>query len=186
MSGIKPFGVNTALLEQGLNKAYDNPNGLYYDSKTKNMFIAGTHNTRDVMTDIKLGSYLASHFAPHNKPHSSLFTRNTDANKMISRTARYKEAEQFLYMHPDVKYVNGHSLGGQISQALQENHPYLVSVSLNSPVERPNNENQIVLGSEYDPLSGLMMQDGYRYRKSTTHGYRGSKDTFIYFRNKPN
>ena len=79
--------------QEGLNKAYNTEDGLFEDTNTNTLFIAGTRNLKDVSQWEKI---------PRFK------TKESDI---------YNRAKKYLDEHPHITNLVGHSYGG--STALQ-------------------------------------------------------------------
>lgn len=82
---------------QGLDMAYAHYDNVVVSGQT--MYISGTHpnasnRTSDYMTDLAIPLHL------------------------LATTHRYKQAAYHLSLHPEVKTLVGHSLGGAIAQEL--------------------------------------------------------------------
>jgi pimeloyl-ACP methyl ester carboxylesterase len=83
--------------EEGLSKAYDQPNKIYINNHK--MYIAGTSNWQDVWDDLKI---------PFN---------------LTRYSQRYEDAEKLLKEHPEVDSLISHSLGGAVALELNKNYP---------------------------------------------------------------
>ena len=79
--------------QEGLNKSYNTADGLYEDTNTNTLFIAGTRNMNDVLEWPKIPTF-----------------RTKDS-------AIYGRAKKYLDEHPNITNLVGHSYGG--SAALQ-------------------------------------------------------------------
>ena len=88
--------------EVGLQKAYENPAGIAYDSSTKSLLIKGTTSAQDVWDDLKIPF------------------------RMTDQSDRYKQAEkvylQLVQQGQPVDTVIGHSLGGAVALELAKNY----------------------------------------------------------------
>ena len=88
--------------EVGLQKAYNNPAGIAYDSSTKSMIIKGTSSAQDVWDDLKIPFH------------------------MTEQSDRYQQAEnvylQLVNQGLPVDTVIGHSLGGSVALQLAKNY----------------------------------------------------------------
>ena len=155
----------------GLDKAYADEKGLYYDPDKSTLFIAGTkwdtaeHALQDVSDDLfKLPFY------------------NT------VNTKRYKDADAFIKTQPigSVKAIVGHSLGAQVSTELNKQHfnngvyPYKTvtygapNLSLSETNKQPYNfrhQGDIISGLDH---SGLSI--GSSLNPFTAHDYGGYED----------
>lgn len=80
--------------EEGLSKAYNSPNSVFIDGNR--MYIAGTHNFRDVVDDLKI---------PFHD---------------VQNTMRYKEATALLNISPQVDTIIGHSLGSAVGAEINK------------------------------------------------------------------
>ena len=76
---------------EGLSKALNAPNSVFIDGNR--MYIAGTHNLRDVWDDVSKIPFWGD-------------LRNSE---------RYQQAEAALKDNPQVNTVIGHSLGGSVA-----------------------------------------------------------------------
>lgn len=81
---------------EGLSRAYEAPNSVYIDGNR--MYIAGTHNFRDVVDDLKI---------PFHD---------------VQNTMRYKEATTILNESPQVDTIIGHSLGSSVAAEINKNN----------------------------------------------------------------
>jgi len=88
--------------EVGLQKAYENPAGIAYDSSTKSLIVKGTSSAQDVWDDLKIPFH------------------------MTEQSDRYRQAEkvylQLAQQGQPVDTVIGHSLGGSVALALAKNY----------------------------------------------------------------
>ena len=83
--------------EEGLSKAYDQPNKIYINNHK--MYIAGTSNWQDVWDDLKIPFHLTRY------------------------SQRYEDAEKLLNEHPEVDSLISHSLGSAVALKLNKNYP---------------------------------------------------------------
>jgi hypothetical protein len=121
------------------------------------MYIAGTRDIADVMTD--------AHLVPQ--------LLNRDFREPLRRTPRYRTAEQVLYDNPQVKTIVGHSLGGAISDTLADNDIRFYSRSYGAPLRQAGPRGQL-MRHPYDPIS--VMNERARttpYGLFASHSYRG-------------
>ena len=75
--------------EEGLAKAYDQPNKIYLNNHK--MYVAGTSSWQDVWDDLKIPFHLTRY------------------------SQRYEDADKILKEHPEVDNIIGHSLGGAVT-----------------------------------------------------------------------
>ena len=84
--------------QDGLNKAYNTEDGLFEDTNTNTLYIAGTRNLKDVS----------------QWPKIALFkTKESDI---------YNRAKKYLAEHPNIKNLSGHSYGGTVALQLQKDN----------------------------------------------------------------
>ena len=96
---------------EGLTKAYNAPNSIFIDGNR--MYIAGTHNLRDVWDDVSKIPFWGD-------------LRNSE---------RYQQADTALKDNPQVDTVIGHSLGGSVALEInkQNNNKYK-AITYGAPV----------------------------------------------------
>ena len=96
--------------QEGLNKAYNNEDGLFEDTNTNTLYIAETRNLKDVSQWGKI---------PWFK------TKESDISN---------RAKKFLDEHPNITNLSGHSFGGTVALQLQQDeqmkHGYMVPLYL--------------------------------------------------------
>ena len=85
-------------INDGFTKAYNAPNSIFIDGNK--MYIAGTHNMRDVYDDITKIPFWGD----------------------VKNSERYQQAETSLRDNPQVDTVFGHSLGGSVAIELNKNN----------------------------------------------------------------
>jgi pimeloyl-ACP methyl ester carboxylesterase len=122
--------------DQGIRKAYDDPNNIVFNGN--HVYVSGTHlnNPQDLLTDltIPLG--------------------------MIKYTDRYKQLEQLMDLHPEAERMIGHSMGGSLILAYQQNHPerYVKTYTYGAPVISLTEQPKVIgyrFRNKYDPISSL-------------------------------
>ena len=84
--------------EEGLAKAYDQPNKIYLNNHK--MYVAGTSSWQDVWDDLKIPFHLTR------------FSK------------RYEDADKILKEHPEVDSLISHSLGAAVALELNQNHDH--------------------------------------------------------------
>lgn len=90
-------GLSPGIIDKvGLAKAYQHPEDVYVSGDT--LYISGTHSFADVLTDA------------------------TIPMRILDRTPRYRRADEKLRLHPEIRYIVGHSLGAAIGTRLIERH----------------------------------------------------------------
>ena len=121
---IPPSRDNSGISDsEGLSRAYNAPNSIYVDGNK--MYIAGTHNLRDVYDDITKIPFWGD-------------VRNSE---------RYQQAEAALKDNPQVDTVIGHSLGGSVALEInKQNNNQFKTRTYGAPVldfsfnRDPNNQ----------------------------------------------
>jgi len=83
--------------EEGLSKAYEQPNKIYINNHKTN--IAGTSTLQDVWYDLKTTFHLTKH------------------------SKRYEDADKLFKDNPQIDDIVGHSLGGAVALELNKNYP---------------------------------------------------------------
>ena len=92
-------GKNNGLSDyEGLSRAYNSPNSIFIDGNR--MFIAGTHNARDVYDDLTKIPFWGD----------------------VRNSQRYKQANSALDANPQVDTIISHSLGGSVSLELNKQY----------------------------------------------------------------
>jgi len=86
--------------EQGLNHAYNDPNGVHYDETSKTLFVAGT----DII----------------NRP-SDLYADLQIPIGNLANTQRYKQVQEIVNLYKPVN-LTGHSLGSAVILQLNKEH----------------------------------------------------------------
>ena len=99
--------------QEGLNKAYNTEDGLYEDTNTNTLFIAGTRNLKDVSQWGKI---------PRFK------TKESDI---------YNRAKKYLEDHPNLTNLVGHSYGGSAALQFQKDDNKYQTRTYGSPVFDP-------------------------------------------------
>jgi len=89
---------NRVSVNDGFDKAYNSPNSIFIDGNR--MYIAGTHNLRDVWDDITKIPVWGD-------------VRNSE---------RYQQAEEALKNNPQIDTIFGHSLGGSVALEINKNN----------------------------------------------------------------
>ena len=101
--------------ETGLDRAYENPKGTYYDPSTKTLYVKGSVTATDWVDDAR--------FIPFN---------GTD------RTERYQQAldayKELKSQGKDVGRIVGHSLGGAVALQMQKDHKIPDSRTFKAPI----------------------------------------------------
>lgn len=101
--------------EVGLDRAYENPKGTYYDPSTKTLYVKGSVTATDWVDDAR--------FIPFN---------GTD------RTERYQQAvdayKELKSQGKDVGRIVGHSLGGAVALQMQKDLKIPESRTFGAPV----------------------------------------------------
>lgn len=87
-----------------IDKAYNDPNSVYYEPKTDTMYIAGTHSVSDAMTDLTIPVGL------------------------LNKTDRYQQAKQLYELYGKPKNVVSHSLGSSIALELNKEYNNNINV----------------------------------------------------------
>ena len=149
-----------AVNENGLDFAYMNKDN-YLHSNDDTLFIAGTQTSRDWFDNLK------------NIPFGD-----------ITKSKRYKDADDHLKNNPNINRLVGHSSGGNVALALQKNNPdknYKV-VTYGSPLVsldpfKENKNNVESFKHNGDPIASLDMYANRVPIQSnnpfTLHSYKG-------------
>ena len=94
-----------------IDKAYNDPNSVVYEPKTDTLYIAGTHSTSDLLTDLTLPI------------------------GMLNKTDRYQSAKQLYELYGRPRNIVSHSLGGSIALELNKEYNNNINVTTyGSPV----------------------------------------------------
>ena len=99
--------------QEGLNKAYNTEDGLFEDTNTNTLFIAGTRNLKDVS----------------QWPKIPLF-KTKDSNI-------YNIAKKYLDEHPNIANLVGHSYGGSAALQFQKDNNKYETRTYGAPVFDP-------------------------------------------------
>lgn len=113
--------------DRGFELAYSLPGGVAIIGNT--MYIAGTKGAMDVVRDIKL--------------------------PLTRRNARYRTAMEQLALNPQVKYIEGHSLGGAVAKEIAKERLDLKVVTYNAPTLPSEMPNVLAIRWQGDPVSAL-------------------------------
>ena len=144
--------------ETGLDRAYENPKGTYYDPSTKTLYVKGSVTATDWTDDAR--------FIPFN---------GTD------RTERYQQAmdayKELKSQGKDVGRVVGHSLGGAVALQMQSDLKIPESRTFGAPVvsgdifghseryRHPTDPVSILdRGATWGPWSGINPLSSHSYR----------------------
>jgi hypothetical protein len=95
---VPTINNNSISDSEGLSKAYNAPNSIHIEGNE--MYIAGTHNMRDVWDDVSKIPFWGD-------------VRNSE---------RYQQAEEALRENPQVDTVIAHSLGSSVGAELNKQH----------------------------------------------------------------
>ena len=141
--------------QDGLNKAYNTEDGLYHDTNTNTLFIAGTRNLNDVMEWPKIPTF-----------------RTKDS-------AIYGRAQKYLSAHPEISNLVGHSYGGSAALQFQKDDQKYQTRTYGAPVfdlipRNPFHKPQRYC-NRYDPVCsadlGAEKQDYLKNFNLNTHSY---------------
>lgn len=150
-----------ASINDGFNKAYNSNNSIFIDGNR--MYIAGTHNLRDVWDDITKIPFWGD-------------VRNSE---------RYQQADEALKNNPQVDTILGHSLGSSVALELNKNNDNkFKTITYGAPVldfsfnRDPNNMRFRHPGdiiSQFD--TGAVNEDSNtNYNLINPHSYSGFDD----------
>ena len=104
-------GKNNGISDsEGLTRAYNSPNSIFIDGNK--MYIAGTHNARDVYDDVSKIPIWGD----------------------LRNSQRYQQAISALDANPQVDTVIGHSLGGSVALEINKQNNYYKTRTYGAPV----------------------------------------------------
>jgi len=152
--------------QEGLNKAYQADDGLFEDTSTNTLFIAGTRNMSDVGEWWKIPAF-----------------RTKDS-------AIYGRAQKYLQEHPNITNLVGHSYGGSTALQFQKDDNKYNTRTYGAPVFDPIPRNPFYQPQRYcnrwDPVCagdmGAEKQEHVDRFNFNTHSYRNTRRQFLPFR----
>ena len=139
--------------QEGLNKSYNTADGLYEDTNTNTLFIAGTRNMNDVLEWPKIPTF-----------------RTKDS-------AIYGRAKKYLGDHPNITNLVGHNYGGSAALQFQKDNNKYQTRTYGAPVFDPIPRNPFHQPqrycNKYDPVCAADMgAEKQQYVTSlNTHSY---------------
>ncbi len=107
---------------EGLDRAYDSSGSIIASGEVG--YIAGTK-----------GGFLDNDWLQNYKRIGLQFITGNKVH--VEQTDRYKQAQAFLFKHPEVKILVGHSLGGAVVLELKKDHPDLTGRIYGTPYYDP-------------------------------------------------
>ena len=90
------------------------------------MFVAGSHTPTDWLddvTNIPQWQYVPAGLNPIVDVMNTWWGREVFGTGDLRQSERYKRAMDYLVAHPEVTFLDGHSLGGAVVLQLQKDFP---------------------------------------------------------------
>ena len=135
---------------EGLSRAYDQGDVFGQDDK---MFIAGSHTARDWFDDVtKIPQWqkVPAGINPVIDVMNTWWGRWIFGTGDLRQSERYQKTSECLSSHPEVKVVEGHSLGGAVALQLEKDFPQRIAktVTYGAPVWDPFGRQKKEIGQE--------------------------------------
>ncbi len=173
---------------EGMERAY--AQGDVYGEGDK-MYVAGSHTARDWFDDVtKIPQWqnVPTGIIPFVDFMNSTIGRSVFGTGDLRNSERYQRAKAYLVAHPEVTFIDGHSLGGSVVLQLQKDFPErsLTTFTQGAPVWDPFGRQKREIGQDKvervsnwgDPVSMFDMsalktthENPFGYAPSFTHDY---------------
>ena len=108
---------------EGMDRAY--AQGDVYGEGNKE-YVAGSHTKRDWFDDvakIPQWQYVPAGLNPIIDVMNTWWGREVFGTGDLRQSERYQKARDYLIAHPEVTFLDGHSLGGSVVLQLQKDYP---------------------------------------------------------------